>query len=72
MQQLKKPEQVTAILPQSLQDYTIGWRKAREAMASSLLGVHFRHYMAGTFNPNIVLFNATMADIPMTTGYSPQ
>jgi len=72
MQQLKKPEHVTAILPRSLQDYTIGLRKARESTASSLSGVHFGHYMVGTFNPNIVLFNAMMADIPMTMGYSPQ
>jgi len=28
--------------------------------------------MVGTFNPDIVLFNATMADIPMTMGYSPK
>jgi len=27
--------------------------------------------MAGTFNPDILIFNASMADIPMTTGYSP-
>jgi len=28
--------------------------------------------MAGTFNPDIVLFNATMADLPMRMGYSPR
>jgi len=27
--------------------------------------------MAGTFNPNIVLFNATMASLPLKTGYLP-
>jgi len=27
--------------------------------------------MAGTFNPDILIFNVSMADIPMTTGYSP-
>jgi len=27
--------------------------------------------MASTFNPDIVVFNATMADLPMQTGYSP-
>jgi len=27
--------------------------------------------MAGTFNPDILIFNATMADIPLKTGYSP-
>jgi len=28
--------------------------------------------MAGTFNPNILLFNTMMSDLPMKTGYSPQ
>jgi len=28
--------------------------------------------MAGTFNPDILVFNAMMADLPMKTGYSPQ
>jgi len=27
--------------------------------------------MAGTFNPHIVLFNATMANLPLKTGYLP-
>ncbi len=40
-------------------------------MSSSLSGIHFGHNMAGTFNPHIVLFNATMADLPLKTGYLP-
>jgi len=28
-------------------------------------------HMAGTFNPEILIFNATMADIPLKTSYSP-
>jgi len=59
-------------IPQrSLQEYTDGWRKAQEATSSSLSGIHFGHYMAGTFNPEILIFNATMANIPLKTGYSP-
>jgi len=27
--------------------------------------------MAGTFNPDILIFNVTMADIPLKTEYSP-
>jgi len=27
--------------------------------------------MAGTFNPDILIFNVTMANIPLKTGYSP-
>jgi len=72
MQQLCRPESLREITPRSLQDYTMGWRRAWETTASSMLGIHFGHYMAGTFNPDIVLFNATMADLPMKTGYSPR
>jgi len=68
MQQLCQPEPLREITPRSLQDYTTGWRRAQETTASSMLGIHFGHYMAGTFNPDIVLFNATMADLPMKTG----
>ncbi len=71
LKQLQRPELVKEVTPRSLHDYTTGWRKARETTASSMLGIHFGHYMAGTFNPDIVLFNATMANIPMLTGYSP-
>jgi len=72
LQHLQKPEQVHAFTSQSLEDYTISWRKARESTSSSLSGIHFGHYMAGMFNPNIVLFNATMANLPLKTGYLPQ
>jgi len=70
LKNLKKTEHVPEFAPWSLEDYTIGWKKAREVTSSSLSGIHFGHYMAGTFNPNIVLFNATMADLPLKTGYS--
>jgi len=70
LQQLKKPENVLKLAPRSLQDYTNGWRKVHESTSSSLLGIHFGHYMARMFSPNIVLFNATMTDIPLKTGYS--
>jgi len=33
--------------------------------------MHLGHYMASTFNPEILIFNATMADIPLRTGYAP-
>jgi len=31
--------------------------------------VHFRHYIAGTFNPTIAIFNARLANLGFTTGY---
>ncbi len=69
LKNLKKPEKVPEFIPRSLEEYATGWRKARETTSSSLSGIHFGHYMAGTFNPNIVLFNVTMADLPLRTGY---
>jgi len=34
-------------------------------------GIHFRDYITGTFNPEILVINATLADIPLQTGFSP-
>jgi len=62
LQQLQQPEPIRDIPPRSLQEYST---------ALLLSGIHFGHYMAGTFNPDIMLFNMTMADLPMKTGYSP-
>jgi len=62
LQQLNRPPLITDIPLRSLQEYTTGWRKSRETTASSMSGIHFGHYMAGTFNPEIAIFNATMAD----------
>jgi len=39
-------------------------------MASSLLKVHFGHYIAGTFNPNIAIINAKMVELPQHWGKS--
>jgi len=68
---LQRPPQVIDIPQRSLQEYMEGWKKARETTSSSLSSIHFGHYMVGTFNPDILIFNATMADIPLKTGYSP-
>jgi len=52
-------------------DHTSRCKKAQEMASLSLSQVHFGHYMAGTFNPNIVIMNATMVDIPLLMGYAP-
>jgi hypothetical protein len=54
----------------SVQDHIKGWRKAREFTASGPTGVTFSHFIAGTFDSTIASFDATMANIPYTTGYS--
>ncbi len=69
LQQLQCPSQVHNLPQQTTQEYASGWWKARESMASLPSGIHFSHYMASTFNLNILLFNATMADLPMKMGY---
>jgi len=56
----------------SLDDYKALLHKARESTSLSPSGIHFGHYIAGTFNPDILLLNATMANIPLNTGYSPE
>jgi len=70
-QALQCPTQVKEIPPRSLQEYADSWQKVQELTSSSLSGIHFGHYMARTFNLDILIFNATMADIPLKTGYSP-
>jgi len=47
------------------------WRKAHKTTSSSPSSIHFGHYIAGMFNPDILILNATLADIPLATGYSP-
>jgi len=66
-----QPTRVQDIPKCTLHEYWDGWCKAWELMSSSLSGIHFGHYMVGMFNPDILIFNASMADIPMQTGYSP-
>jgi len=60
------------VTPWTLQEQTSRWKKVRETTASSMSSVHFGHYMAGTFNPDIALLNAMMADILLLSGYSPR
>jgi len=64
------PKDVEDITPQSTQAYCCGWRKARETMGSSTSRIHFGHYIAGTFNPEILVINAALANIPLHTRFS--
>jgi len=67
---LARPPTISIIPQWTLDEITMGWRKAREATSSSPSGLHFGHYMAGTFNPTIAIFNAQLANLGFTTGYS--
>jgi len=44
---LRKPLQYNKISMCSLEDYQTGWHQACKVTSSSLLGLHFCHYMAG-------------------------
>jgi len=67
---LARPPGISTIQKRGIDKITAGWKKAREATSSSPSGVHFGHYMAGTFNPTIAVFNARLANLGFTTGYS--
>lgn len=55
------------------EDWKQGWRKAKERMSSaSYLFLHFGHFKAGCMNNIITNFEATMANIPILSGYIPR
>ena len=55
----------------TLEDHIQGWRKVREHTSSSYSGIHFGHYMAGTYDDVIAQIDYEMAKFPFETGYSP-
>jgi len=61
-----KPPNIADCAPRTLSEYCYGWRKAHETTSSSASGIHFGHYIAGTFNPEIMVVNA---NIPLQTGF---
>jgi len=65
-----RPLEIKDTLVISEATYCQGWRKAQEETSSSAPGIHFGHYIAGTFNPEILIINATMANIPLHTGFA--
>jgi hypothetical protein len=50
--------------------FSKGWRKAREFTATGPSGLTFSHFIAATYDPQLASFDATMANIPYATGYS--
>jgi len=67
-----KPPQVVDCVMRTADEYCNSWRKARETTSSSASGTHFGHYIASTFNPEIMVINAALANIPLWTGFSYQ
>jgi len=55
----------------SLVEYIYGWHHACEETSLSYSAVHFGHYIAGMYDTQIAQFNAYMAALPVSMGYSP-
>jgi len=62
--------QANTMLARTTAAYCKEWQRAQEMTSSSALGIHFGHYIAGTFNPEILVINSAMADILLCTGFS--
>ena len=77
IQHLKRPDNITKASTQvdislSITNHINGWKRAKERTSSGRSGVHFGHFMAGAKHTGIATFDATMAQIPYQTGYSPK
>jgi len=71
LKQLKKPKEIQEVEAQMPTKYWCGWKIAQETTSSSLLGLHFSHYMAGIKDLTAEKINQLMATIPMITRISP-
>jgi len=65
-----QPPNLEDVAPRSNLSYSHGWQKAREATGSLALGIHFGHYLAGTYNTEILVINVTLADVPLQTDFT--
>jgi len=67
---LRRPADLPDIQLGGEEEFSQGWRKAREQTASLPSKLHFGHYMAGTFNPTIAILTAKMAELLLSQGIS--
>jgi hypothetical protein len=56
----------------SIQSYRDSWKKMKPNTSSIPFGPTFVHYIAGSRDQQIAEFDATMANIPYASGYSPE
>jgi len=68
--QVQCPVIINNIPKQSTQAYCHGWQRAWESTRSSASRINFGHYIASTFNPEILVVNATLANIPLCTSFT--
>jgi hypothetical protein len=75
LEQLKIPDRIRDnSLPAFIEteQFVQGWRHAKERTTTGSAFLHFGHFKAGTRDPVIAEFEATMAHIQYAMGYSPQ
>ena len=68
---LRQP-QILALVPPispaiTTETHIYGWQHVREQTSSGPSGIHFGHFIAGTTNPQVADFDATMTNIPVAT-----
>jgi hypothetical protein len=71
---LKRAPGVTATKPSNTftaQQYTEGWKKAKERTSSGRSGLHFGHFKANALHASLANLDYKMAFIPYATGFSP-
>ena len=56
----------------STASYQASWKKMKPNVSSSPFGPTFVHYIAGSQDSQIAEFDATMANIPYASGYTPE
>ena len=56
----------------STESYQASWKKMKPTTSSSPFGPAFVHYIVGSQDNQIADFDATMANIPYASGYSPE
>jgi hypothetical protein len=75
IQHLRMEEDVASAPPMSTvittEEHCRGWQRVRERTSSGPSGLHFGHFKAGATRRSVADFEATMANIPFATGYSP-
>jgi hypothetical protein len=73
--QLQKPPQQFAtpkIAAMTTKEFQTGWRKMKERTSAGISGLHFRHMKSCAHDQFLSNFEASLATIPLTSGYSPQ
>jgi hypothetical protein len=66
---VKEAPQITKVI--STQSYQASWKKMKPNTSCSPFGPEFVHYIAGSQDNQIAAFDATMANIPYASGYTP-